>query len=86
MVGGKYTQWQFQGESVAGGLEMPEAVPAQVPSFWMIYFRVGDVAEVSEQAERLGGSIRMHMTEYPGGRFSILGDPQGAVFGLVSPQ
>ena len=81
--GQEYTEWLLDGESIAGGMEMPSAVPQDVPSHWMVYFRTGDVEATTETAQRLGATVIMPATDYSGGRFSILSDPQGAVFGLI---
>jgi len=42
-VRGEYTEFQAGGESIAGGMEMNPMVPAEVPSYWMVYFNVDDV-------------------------------------------
>src|SRR5581483_9111658 len=82
--GQEYTEWQLDGTSIAGAMEMPPMVPAEVPSYWMVYFQTDDVAAATERAKQLGATVMMPPTEYPGGRFSIVSDPQGAVFGLIS--
>src|SRR2546427_1009685 len=38
-----YTEFQFGGESIAGGQEMNDMGPAQVPSYWLGYFPRRDV-------------------------------------------
>ena len=38
-----YTEFQIDGESVAGAWEMNPMVPAEVPSYWQVYFAVDDV-------------------------------------------
>src|SRR6202171_3745420 len=35
-----YTEFQLDGESTAGGQEMQAMVPAQMPSYWLVYFAV----------------------------------------------
>ncbi|MGH7777135.1 MAG: VOC family protein [Candidatus Dormibacterales bacterium] len=82
--GEEYTEWQLGGESVAGGMEMARMVPAEVPSHWLVYFQADDVAATTERARELGATVVMPATDYPGGKFSIVRDPQGAVFGLMS--
>lgn len=78
-----YTEFQLRGESIAGGMEMDPTVPAQVPSFWMVYFNVEDVDKSFKQATEAGARETMAPMDFPGGRFGVLTDPQGAVFGLL---
>ena len=79
-----YTEFLLDGEVVAGAMEMGPMVPAQVPSFWMVYFNVASVDEGQAKAVAGGAELLMGPTEYPGGRFAILRDPQGATFGLIT--
>jgi predicted enzyme related to lactoylglutathione lyase len=78
-----YTEFQLGGESIAGGMEMNPMVPAQVPSYWMVYFRVDDVDTSFRTAIGAGGREMLAPHDFPGGRFAILSDPQGAVFGVI---
>ena len=78
-----YTEFQLDGESIAGGMEMNQRVPADVPSYWMVYFTVGDVDKAFKNATATGGQEMLAPQDFPGGRFAILRDPQGAVFGLL---
>jgi hypothetical protein len=74
---------QLGSESVAGGMEMNPMVPAQVPSSWMVYFTVDDVDNSFRTAIGAGGREMLEPHDFPGGRFAILSDPQGAVFGVI---
>ena len=58
-------------------------VPAQVPSYWMPYFTVADVDGSFRSALGLGAREMVAPMDFPGGRFAILQDPQGATFGLL---
>ena len=78
-----YTEFQVGGESIAGGQEMNPMVPAEVPSYWMVYFNVDDVDKSFKNATEAGGQEMMAPQDFPGGRFAILSDPQGAAFGLL---
>ena len=80
---GMYTEWQLDGKSIAGAMEMSSMVPEQVPSYWMPYFKVADIDAAHRSAVDLGGASMMQPTPFPGGRFAIVSDPQGAVFGLT---
>ena len=81
--GVQYTEFQVAGESIAGGMEMNPMVPEQVPSYWLAYFTVPDVDKAHEKATELGAKSMLEPQDFPGGRFSILSDPQGASFGLL---
>ena len=84
MVDGmEYTEFLAGGQSIAGGMEMMSMVPAQVPSYWQVYFTVGDVDKSHQKAVELGAQEMLAPQDFPGGRFSILSDPQGASFGLL---
>jgi uncharacterized protein len=78
-----YTEFQLGGESIAGAMEMPEMVPAEVPSYWMVYFNVADVDQAYAKATAAGGREMLPPQDFPGGRFAIVQDPQGAAFGLL---
>ena len=81
--------WTFtldQGDSFAGGLEMPGEVPAEAPSYWQPYIAVTDCDATTARATELGGTVLMGPFEAANvGRFSIIRDPQGAVFGVLQP-
>jgi predicted enzyme related to lactoylglutathione lyase len=81
---GDYTEFKVGDESIAGGMEMNPMVPAEVPSYWMVYFGVADVDKAHKKAVDLGAREMLGPQDFPGGRFSILSDPQGAAFGLMS--
>jgi hypothetical protein len=78
-----YTEFQVDGTSIAGGTEMNSMVPAEVPSYWLVYFNVEDVDRSFNQATEAGAREMLAPMDFPGGRFAILSDPQGAAFGLL---
>ncbi len=78
-----YTEFQVAGESVAGALETPPELPAEVPSYWMVYFAVDDVDASFQTATEAGAQPMVPPQDFPGGRFAIVTDPQGATFGLL---
>jgi predicted enzyme related to lactoylglutathione lyase len=79
----EYTEFWYGDMRIAGGLEMSPMVPAQVPSYWMVYFAVDDVDASHQKAIAAGAQEMLAPQDFPGGRFGILGDPQGATFGLL---
>jgi predicted enzyme related to lactoylglutathione lyase len=78
-----YTEFLRDGASVAGAWEMSPMVPAQVPSYWLVYFAVENVDTAFERALELGAQEIVAPRDMPGGRFGIVVDPQGATFGLL---
>lgn len=80
---GGYTHFQIGDASVAGAMDMPEAVPAQVPSFWMPYFGSADPRAQAERAAELGGSVMVPYMKVSTVEFSVVADPFGAAFGLM---
>jgi predicted enzyme related to lactoylglutathione lyase len=78
-----YTEFKVDGESIAGAMEMNPMVPAEVPSYWMVYFNVDDVDSAFRKATAAGAREMLAPQDFPGGRFTILTDPQGATFGLL---
>ena len=59
-------------------------VPAETPSYWMVYFTVDDVDATHRKAIETGARELVAPLDFPGGRMSIVSDPQGAAFGLMS--
>ena len=78
-----YTEFLLDGQSIAGGWEMNQQMPAEVPSYWQIYFNVDDVDAAFQKTLDLGGRGMVPPQDFPGGRFAIVTDPQGASFGLL---
>ena len=81
---GDYTEFKLDDQSIAGAMEMNPMVPKEVPSYWMVYFGAEDVDKLHKKAVDLGAKEMLPPQDFPGGRFSILSDPQGAAFGLLS--
>lgn len=81
--GTTYTELELDGESFAGAMEMPAAMPPDVPSHWLVYFNVDDVAAASARASEAGGAEVVPVSPMPSGRFAVLRDGQGASFGIA---
>ena len=81
-----YHEFQIDGQSVAGAWEMSPHIPAEVPSYWQVYFAVEDVKAAFHKALDMGGSELVAPSDYPGGEFAIVSDPHGANFGLIKAQ
>jgi predicted enzyme related to lactoylglutathione lyase len=82
--GMSYTEWQLDGRSIAGGMQMGDQIPADVPPHWLTYFAVQDCDAAVAKAQELGGKVLMPAMDMPGMRFAVLSDPQGAVFGVIA--
>jgi hypothetical protein len=78
-----YIEFQVDGESVAGATEMSPTMPAGTPSHWLVYFGVDDIDAAYRKALDLGAHEALAPQDFPGGRFAIILDPQGATLGLL---
>ena len=80
-VSPEYTEW-YNGEAPIGGMrKINEGEPT--PPNWMPYFLVDSVDDSAAKAQSGGATICLPPNDMPGvGRFSVVGDPQGAVFAL----
>ncbi|MDH5278673.1 MAG: VOC family protein [Actinomycetota bacterium] len=67
-------------KTVAGAMTMPDGVPAEAPSMWLVYFAVGSCDESVEQAAELGATVFLPPMTMGPGRFAGLTDPAGAMF------
>ena len=78
---GTYTILNNGEEMVAGVMAGPSP---ELPSHWINYVTVDDVDASAAQVVELGGRVLMPPTDAPEiGRFSVVADPEGAVFGLL---
>ena len=78
-----YRELHQNGDPILGAWEMNPEIPAEVPSYWQIYFNVDDVDATHSKALSLGATEMVEPQDFPGGRFSILSDPQGASIALL---
>jgi predicted enzyme related to lactoylglutathione lyase len=78
-----YTTFYSGGERVAGAMPMDAAMPPTIPSYWMPYFAASDVDAAFDKAKSLGAREMVAPTDFPQGRFAIVSDPEGAMFGLL---
>ena len=72
---------------VAGIVEIPADLPAEIPSHWLEYIGTRDVDGTADAAVRAGGSIVKAPSDMQGaGRYAVLKDPQGALFAIIDPE
>lgn len=79
-----YTEFKVGGDSVAGCMEMGADLPPEVPPHWLAYVEVADTDATVERVASLGGSVVVPGMDFPGGRFAIITDPQGANLGVMT--
>ncbi|MFV1991031.1 MAG: VOC family protein, partial [Acidimicrobiales bacterium] len=84
---GEMVYHEFQLEAgqpgIAGMVEM-NAEWGEMPAHWMVYFAVEDCDAAVAKAEELGGKTMVPAMDIPPGRFSVIADPLGAVFTVMS--
>jgi len=81
--GSEYVEWQIDGKSIGGGMQMGPQMPAQVPPHWLVYFAVASTDNTLQRAQELGAKVMMPAMDIPQGRFAVLTDPQGAAFAVI---
>lgn len=79
----EYTEWKLGGKSIGGAMPMQPDGPAQVPAHWMPYFQVESIDRSAAQVKQLGGKVLSGPMDFPGGRFGVVADPHGAIFGIL---
>ncbi len=78
-----YTIFSNRGEPICGMMAMPDGVPAEVPSHWVVNFVVPDCDRAVEYVTSNGGMATMAPMDTPFGRAASLMDPWGAVFNVI---
>lgn len=82
-VSPEYSEFQ-RGTTAAEGMMKIPAAWGKVPPNWLVYFAAEDCDAIATRAGELGGAVIVPPTDIPDvGRFSVLRDPQGAVFAIV---
>jgi predicted enzyme related to lactoylglutathione lyase len=82
---GGYTEWKVGDRTMGGMMAKPPGMPAEVPSYWGVYFVVPDVDATVAKASELGGSVFLPAFDSPQGRLAGIVDPFGAMFSVISP-
>jgi len=82
-----YTTVAGKAGPVGGMMALPEdARKAGAPPNWMMYLGTPNVAETAMRVAQLGGRVLKQPDNVPGGgRFAVVRDPHGAVFGIYTP-
>jgi len=78
-----YTSF-MNGDRPAGGMYTPTPEMGEIPTNWLVYFAVEDADAKLQKANELGAKTIVPAMDIPGvGRFAVIQDPQGAVFGII---
>jgi uncharacterized protein len=79
----EYTEFSVGGVPSIGMMAKPKDMPAHIPSYWMPYFQVANCDRSTAKAKELGGKPMVGPQDIPNtGRFTIISDPQGAIFAV----
>jgi uncharacterized protein len=79
----KYTLF-INGDRQAGGMYTPTPEMGEIPPNWLVYFAVDDPDAKLKKANELGAKTIAPAMDIPDvGRFAVIQDPQGAVFGII---
>jgi predicted enzyme related to lactoylglutathione lyase len=83
-----YTMW-LNGEKPVGGIMPmpPQATQSGGSPSWLTYLSTPDVDDTVARAQNLGATVHVQPRDIPEvGRFAVLGDPQGAMFAVYTPE
>lgn len=84
MPEGTYKVMKIGEESVSGIMNIPVMAKGAPPS-WGSYMTVDNVDTSVAKAKELGATILLEPQDIPSiGRFSLIRDPQGAVFHIIT--
>jgi uncharacterized protein len=73
------------GDEQVGGIMSTQCGEGTIPPHWGIYITVDNVDATAVKARELGGTVIMPPTDIPNvGRFSVLQDPQGVAFSVIT--
>ncbi|HEU4389355.1 MAG TPA: VOC family protein [Blastocatellia bacterium] len=79
----QYTEWINNGSPIGGMMKMGDQM-AGVPPHWLPYFMVADCNATADKAKSAGAKLYVPPTDIPKvGTFSVIADPQGAVFAII---
>ncbi|MFG2192069.1 VOC family protein [Streptomyces sp. NPDC048639] len=74
------------GRTVGGMSVQGEDTPKEEPSHWLTYFAVDDTDSTVDALIKAGGQVVRPPFDMPAGRMSVVQDPQGAVFAVITPR
>lgn len=85
--GGSYWIAHKDGKPVGGIFELTAPDYDGIPSHWMTYLEVDDIARAETETAAAGGEIMRAATVIPGiGKLAVVSDSTGALIGLIEPE
>ncbi|MFF8726895.1 VOC family protein [Streptomyces sp. NPDC015171] len=79
-----YWELQVGGRTVGGATRLAEDPPG-TPPHWLTYFAVDDVDSTADALIRGGGNVLVPPFDMMAGRMTVVTDPQGAPFAMITP-
>jgi uncharacterized protein len=77
-----YMMLSSNGRHLAGVLDMTSFLESSTRDQWIPYFHFSNLDAAIERATALGAWVLVPTTDSPTGRYAIVKDPQGCLFGL----
>lgn len=81
--GNEYRLLRLGGHEIGGMIRIDENWPAEVPAHWLVYFAVPDTDQTIADVTRLGGTVVVGPVDIEPGRFAVVHDPAGGMFGVI---
>ena len=82
-----YKEIHFDDKAVGGMMAINEGWGENwqnIPSAWMSYIAVDNIAEAVEKIQKFGGGVRVPPFDAPGvGKISVVNDPGGIPFSVI---
>ena len=81
----EYIEFGAEENCMAGGMYQMTEEYGDAPSHWMSYVAVDNVDESAKKVVELGGNVCVPPSDIPNvGRFSVITDPTGATFSIIT--
>ncbi|HVV91547.1 MAG TPA: VOC family protein [Solirubrobacterales bacterium] len=80
-----YVEWQLDGDSIGGMMDISGMLPEEVPAHWLVYFGVEDTDAAVEKVKAAGGDVRFGPVDIDAGRFAVVTEPNAdpGVFAVI---
>lgn len=84
MGGSPYTLLKAgDAQNEVSGVMAKTEMMGNMPNTWAVYFEVADTDACVASAQSLGATVLQEPMDIPPGRFAMIQDPQGAIFGVI---
>ncbi|MEE1782643.1 VOC family protein [Streptomyces sp. SP17BM10] len=78
--------WELKvGGRAVGGATLLAGDPPGTPAHWLTYFSVDDVDSTVDALVKKGGTVLAPPFDMMAGRMTVVADPQGAPFAMITP-